>query len=476
MICPASRQFQPPVASGNDSVSEPAATPDGCPRPYGRAFWLAYISNTLVTVGVALLYRYADFVTYLGGSEFHLGWIVGVGMVGSVLMRLSLGAGIDRHGPRLIWLGSLVLFAVTCWAHLAIARYDGVSIYVLRVLYCTALAGVFGASATFIAGRSGGPRMAELLGILGTSGCLGMMLGTHLGDFICRAESLQRWDVDWMFLAAGLLGIASVPFAWLSTRGLAPPEHYRPVPLVRIVRRHQPGIVLLVGVATGAALVIPATFLRTFAAELDIPRIGLFFTVVAMTAFSTRVLTRRLPARLGLPRMILIGLAVMAAAQVLFLLVRNEWQLAIPGLAHGVAQAILYPMVTAAGSSTFPIRYRGLGTTIVLATLDVGQLIGAPLAGILLHVSGSLGMPGYATMYLVMSVVLVVVAGLYAATLRPASVPRAPARRQSTLPVVQVAGGYPPAEGAPARGAPAASSHAHRLAPASPPTASAGRS
>ena len=41
----------------------------------------------------SLLYRYADFVRLLGGTEFHLGWIVGVGMVGSIFMRLALGRG-----------------------------------------------------------------------------------------------------------------------------------------------------------------------------------------------------------------------------------------------------------------------------------------------------------------------------------------------------------------------------------------------
>ena len=177
-------------------------------------------------------------------------------------------------------------------------------------------------------------------------------------------------------------------------------------------------MVLVVGVATGAALVLPATFLRTFAADLDIPRIGVFFSVVAVTAVITRVLTRRLPERLGLPRMILIGLGIMAVAQLLFLLVGSEWQLVLPGLAHGIAQAILYPMVTATGSSTFPLRYRGLGTTLVLATLDVGQLIGAPAAGIILHVSGPVGLASYPTLYLSMSAVLVIVAGLYAVTLR----------------------------------------------------------
>jgi MFS family permease len=132
--------------------------------------------------------------------------------------------------------------------------------------------------------------------------------------------------------------------------------------------------------------------------------------------------------------MILIGLGVMAVAQLLFLLVGSEWQLVLPGLAHGIAQAILYPMVTATGSSTFPLRYRGLGTTLVLATLDVGQLIGAPVAGIILHVSGSIGLAGYPTMYLTMSAVLLMVAGLYGVTLRGTRVQRSGFRVQTVDP------------------------------------------
>ena len=84
---------------------------------YGRAFWMAHISNMLLLSGVGLLFRYADFITVLGGTEFHLGWIVGIGMVGSFFMRLFLGAWIDRHGARPLWIGSLALFAVTCFAH-----------------------------------------------------------------------------------------------------------------------------------------------------------------------------------------------------------------------------------------------------------------------------------------------------------------------------------------------------------------------
>jgi MFS family permease len=400
------------------SAQGPDGCPGGCPSPYGRTFWLAYASYCLVCVATALLYRYADFVTCLGGTEFHLGWIVGVGMIGSIAVRLLIGSGIDRHGPRLIWLGSLVLFTAACWAHLLVTDYAGVSIYVLRILLCTAMAGIFGASTTFVVGRAAGPRLAEMISMLGTAGFVGMIPGTYLGDIICGAESLERWHVNAMMLVAGGLAAVAVPFAWFSTQGALRPQRYHRVPVLRVVRRYQPGMVLAVGVLYGAAITLPTTFLRTFAAELDIPRIGMFFGVVAVTACITRVLTRRLPDRLGLPRMILISLGVMALAQVLFLPVAVEWQLIVPGLAHGMAQAILYPMVTAAGSGTFPLRFRGLGTTLVLATLDVGQLIGAPAAGIIVHLSPALGLSGYPAMFLVMSAVVVIVGGLYAASLR----------------------------------------------------------
>jgi len=51
----------------------------------------------------------------------------------------------------------------------------------------------------------------------------------------------------------------------------------------------------------------------------------------------------------------------------------------LPGVFAGIAHAVLFPSVTAQGSHAFPNRYRGLGTTVMLAMLDLGALVGAPL-------------------------------------------------------------------------------------------------
>jgi hypothetical protein len=269
--------------------------------------------------------------------------------------------------------------------------------------------------------------MAELVGILGTSGFLGMMLGTQFGDMLAGAGPIERSGVNRMFVAAGLFGLTAIPFAWLAARKTkAPPPHPYPRTFA-VLRRYQPGFVLAIGVVTGAALSLPQTFLRPFATELHIPRMGAFFTIVALTAVATRVVSRRLPDRVGLVTMIFVGLGLLATAQLLYLVVHREWQFIFPGLPYGMGQAILYPMVAAVGTASFPIRYRGLGITLVLASFDVGQLIAAPLAGGVLRVSEMAGLARYPTLFLATAAMLVAVGAMYWWTLqRRASADAAP--------------------------------------------------
>ena len=183
---------------------------------------------------------------------------------------------------------------------------------------------------------------------------------------------------------------------------------------------------MIMGVAMGFGLGLPATFLRTFAAELQIPRIGVFFTVYSVTAIATRVVTRRLPERFGLRPIVLAGLGLVIVSQGLFLFVHREWQLVIPSVTYGMGHAILFPAGFAEGCCTFPPRYRGLGTSLMLATYDVGLLIGAPTAGLLVHFGQALGWPGYPTMFLGVAIVLALTTGVYATAQRQVKPRRRP--------------------------------------------------
>lgn len=402
------RSATPTVADAPGNAA--GSTPRG-PRPstgtaYGWNFWYAYAANTAMMIAISLLFRYADFVRFYGGAEFELGWIVGAGMVGSLLMRLAQGVGIDTYGARTVWLWSAAGFVVSCAGHLWVHDAHSPLIYLLRIAYNSSIAGVFGASITYISRSAPVFRMAEVVGTLGTSGFIGMVTGTYLGDRLFGEGPVEPIHIERMFQIASVLGLVAFGFAWLATRGSLPPLKRKQPSFIWLVRRYHPGMVLLVGVAMGFGLGLPQTFLRPFAAELGIAQIALFFGVYTPTAFVTRMCIRRLPERIGIRPMILIGLSSLVLSMVLCLAVRQHWHLILPAVFLGIAHALLFPSVVAGGSSSFPVRYRGLGTTLVLAMFDLGNLLGAPTAGIILHVSGQLGLPRYSVMFFVVSVLL----------------------------------------------------------------------
>ncbi|MCO6459326.1 MAG: MFS transporter [Pirellulaceae bacterium] len=382
---------------------------------YGLVFWLCYIGNTSLMVAVSLLFRYSDFViSYLGGSEFQLGLIVGLGMVGALGMRLFQGLGIDRYGSRAIWLGSLVLFIASCLLHLTIGSAHGPGIFLARILWMVSVAGAFGASLAYISLRVTESRVAEMLGTLGTSGFVGMAVGPVVGDLIFASGAVTRQVVDRMFWCAAGMAVVSLICAAFATRGaLRKRSSRRMPPLFWLIRRYHPGSLLLVAVAMGLTVSLPNTFLRPYTDRLGIGEIRNFFLVYAVTAFAVRLLTRRLTEQVGFRPLIFGGLISGGIATLLYMVVIDKWTLAIPATAAGVAHALLFPAVVAAGSLSFPTRYRGVATTLTLSMFDLGNLIGQPAVGALIEAAERLGLPPYPVMFCSVTLFLALVGGWF---------------------------------------------------------------
>jgi MFS family permease len=411
---PASEKDRGAAANGPNSQTGPQ-------RPISRAaydatFWLCFAANALLMVGVTIMFRYADFVTFLGGDERQLGLVVGVGMFGALFTRVVLGVGIDRIGPRVVWLLSLTIFVVAALLHLRVESPTSPLLFLARILLTTGIAGAVGASLTYVSLRVPENRIAEMVGMLGTSGFLGLAVGPVLGDLLFWDGVATQQRVDNMFLLAALAGGLAWISAAMAMRGELPSGRMRTrrlPPVWRLIRRYQPGAILLVAAAMGLGVGLPNVFLPAFAAELDITGIRTFFLVYATVAVAVRIGTRRLAQRAGIPRVTCLGIWTMAASMLLYLIVRDPWQLAIPAIAAGVAHALLFPAIVAGGSISFPHRYRGLATTLVLASFDIGNLVGQPLVGYTLYFADQWGMAKYPVMFLMVATTLAVVGGVY---------------------------------------------------------------
>ncbi len=410
------RHAQPyPLPAGPQAAGRRHQRPG--PRPvYDRSFWFCYASNALLMVAVTLLFRYADFITLLGGTERQLGSVVGIGMVVALAVRVFLGVGMDRVGPRRIWLVSLAVFIVATLAHLALTSVHSPLLYLVRILLTIGIAGAVGASLTYVSLRVPETRVAEIVGMIGTSGFVGLAIGPVLGDLLFGTEQVTRPQVDRMFLLAALAGVGALVTAAFAMRGVLRPRRPRRryPPWLPLVRRYQPGAIMLVALAMGVGVGLPGVFVRAYTLELGITGIRTYFVVYALAAIIVRVATRRLCQRIGVPAVTLLGLILLAASMLLYLTVTTSWQLSLPAAIAGVAHALLFPAVVAGGTTSYPVRYRGLATTLVLGMFDVGNLVGQPAVGHLLHYAADWGLPKYPTMFLAVAGLLLSVAALYA--------------------------------------------------------------
>jgi MFS family permease len=399
------------MASSADADSAASGLPSAA---FGAPFWFSYAANTLMMTAVSLLFVYADFIRLIGDPqtyELQLGLIVGTGMVGSILMRFVQGVGIDRIGARHVWLWSTGGYVVCCLLHLVVERVN-VGVYVLRIAYQSCLAGFFGASIAYVSGRAPIARLAEVVGTLGTSGFVGIMLGTAIGRAIVGEDAPTRAHIDSLFMTSAALASVALACAAVATSGqVRKRSKRRPPHPIWLLRRYNPGLILIMSVATGMGLGLPQTFLRPYLLEAgskDLAENGMiaFFELYPPIAFITRITMRRVPDRFGIRPMIALGLASLVIGMLLFLCVSSPLTLIPPAIFIGVAHASLFPAVVAGASGAFPGRYRGLGTTLVLAMFDVGTFLGAPLAGEIVTRAEQRGWPPYSVMFGTMAVLL----------------------------------------------------------------------
>ena len=352
-------------------------------RLYGVSFWVAYLANLLVVTANTLTFRFADFVAHLDGSATDTGLILGLAMGISVVVRIWIGRVVDQMGPRWMWMASAAALVGSCLGFITL-RSLGPTIFLIRIVYACGIAGVFSCSVIHLCTDAPLDRRAELIGTLGTSGFIGMILGPQLGDWIFNNPALRESRFVIMFLVSAAMDCVYLALVIYMTRQSARPLPHDAPPLGQLLMVYWPGTLVAVAMMMGMAQTLVSTFLTLFRDHQHLDGIGKFFWFYAPTAILMRLAGRRWPERIGRKTSTLIGLMSLVGSMLLYLLVESEWDLAWPALTAGTGQALLFPAVTTLGAESFPERYRATGTTLILGFVDLGGLCSAPVLGMII--------------------------------------------------------------------------------------------
>lgn len=355
---------------------------------YNRTFALAFFSQIGFVLSNTLMAHYARWIGHLGGDVDKVGWIMGAGSIVGLVMRPWMGQWIDRIGARNMWLLGYVLFAIGSLLNLLL-RDLGPMIYVCRSFLVLGPAIVFSSSLAFITHHASVQRRTEAIGMLGVAGFTGMILGPFIGDVILSGER-SREAFELLFItAAGSLIIPAILLSFikpLATESRTGSLHLSE--FMRTLRHYWPGTIFTVQMVFGLCMTVPFIFLTKYIDETGlaidgVSEVGLFFLCYAGWGLTVRIVSRRIPERLGRRKMLLVGTLVMGTGMLLFLCVdaAHPWRLAIPALVCGTGHAMVFHTSTSLFLEPFPAGSRGAGSALSLMALDVGMIGGAPLMG-----------------------------------------------------------------------------------------------
>jgi MFS family permease len=261
-------------------------------------------------------------------------------------------------------------------------------LYLARAAFAVGLAGMFTCSIVHIQNQVPAHRRTEVVGSLGASGFLGMILGSQVGDWIFNAFPNGTTRFEILFGGAAGLGLLYLVLVLVLTRGDMHDRPHETPSMFRLMFRYWPGPVVFVAIMMGMGFTISTVFLTRFSTHLGIKGIGTYFTSYCISAFAIRIAARNWSVTVGRRRMIVLGLVGHMLGNALLPFVTKDWHLIFPSVASGFGHALLFPAVISLGSGAFPKAYRGSGTTIVLGFTEVGAMLSAPLLGWIIDVYG----------------------------------------------------------------------------------------
>lgn len=354
---------------------------------YNQTFWLAFAANLFLVAANTLTFRFAEFVRFLGGTEAITGQIISIGLVGSLVWRLFLGQSMDRFGVRAVWIASTLMYFAGSLM-IAMTTSVGTTLTVARILFSIGLASMLTCALAHVQGLAPPHRRTEIIASYGAAGFLGLIFGALAGDIVFQSFPEGSTLYSILFGLTTGLGLVHGGLGAYMTRDLV---HTRPAetPAVhKLFVRYWPPMLLVVTLMMGLVLTVTTIFLTRYATHLGLSGIKTFFSAYALTAFLVRLMTRRWSQRVSRHHMIVYGLASHAVGQVLLLFVTQEWQFLPAAICFGYGHALLFPCIVSLGAGAFPEAYRGTGTTLCLAAIDLGTMTTAPVVGWMIDYHG----------------------------------------------------------------------------------------
>jgi MFS family permease len=366
----------------------------------------ATVTNFVFFLGLNGFVLLPLYIQQLGGNEIQIGLVMGVYSGVGIVCQPLIGPWVDVIGRRPFMLTGI---ALTVSASLLASLAGGVGVLALvRGLQGIGFSMFFVASFSYVLDIIPAAQRGWALGIYGVSGFVSTAIAPLFGEWIIRTLGFRV-----LFVFSALLGASTLGLVWPMReipRGAGGLPLRLAPGIVRaaiedVLHRHM-FVTAFFGLGSGTVF----AFLPTFAEDLGVTTLSLFYTAYSLAAIGIRILGGRLIDTHGRKAVIVPSMFVQAVATGLLallgvLVTRTSATPVLPvlflaGLLSGGAHGFLYPGLAALVTDTTPETRRAAVVGIFSAMFLTGQTIGAFSFG---WIANALG---YASMWAALSALL----------------------------------------------------------------------
>ena len=358
-------------------------------------------------------------IQQLGGNEIQIGLVMGVYSLVGIVCQPLIGPWVDVVGRRPFM---LVGIALTLVAALLAVVPGGVGLLALvRALQGVGLSCFFVAAFSYVVDIVPAAQRGWALGIYGISGFISTAVAPLIGEWVVRTAGFRA-----LFLLSAALAVVPAVLVWPLPETPRPgglPARLAPgtvrAALEDLLHRHML-LAMFFGLGSGTIF----AFLPTFAEDLDVTTLSLFYTAYSLAAIVVRLAGGRLIDTRGRRAVIVPSTFVQALSTGLLallgtLVTRTSATPVLPvlflaGLLAGGAHGFLYPALAALVTDATPPARRAAVVGVFSAVMLVGQTAGAFTFG---YVANALG---YGSMWALLTALLLL-GGLVSLRLREGS-------------------------------------------------------
>jgi len=351
---------------------------------FTRRFWLACGMHFSGAMALSLYILFPLFIRSLGGSEFSIGLYAGVTGAAAVAARIPLGFLLDTYGRRRV-LALAGLLHVAAWIGFLTVATLGAHLLLLVLAYGVASGSLFASYFTYASDIVPVSRRAEGIAMFGIWGMLPNGLGPWLGEMVIGRKGFPIY-----FTIAAGFALVSLCISQLlpEIAPLTGGEHRDGSSSARSVPWRALFFLLSTTFIFGAAVNSIFTFLAPFAHTHGRGNVGGFFLSYALAAVAVRVLTGRLPDRLGLRRILIPSLFLYAAGTLLLPHVEHSLALVLVGMMCGTGHGYAFPILNVLIVQQVTAAQRGRAVSWFTAMFDLGNTLANPLLGALAEWAG----------------------------------------------------------------------------------------